>query len=456
MPLTCGGRARETRLTPEDLIQRLKALGGSQAPSRYVVAYSGGLDSTVLLHALSQAGERVGAPVVALHVNHALHPEAPHWERHCRDFAERLGVEFVERRIDIPPADPRGPEAAARERRYAAIAAFAEPGDPVLTAHHEDDQAETLLLNLMRGSGAAGLAGIGGVKPLGKGLLLRPLLDVPRRQIEAYAAEHALEWCEDPSNVDSRFDRNYLRREILPAFRRRWPAVSARLAHSAGLLAEANELQGELAALDLATLGGDPARLDLEALRLLSPPRQRNVLRHAIRCLGLAAAPGKRLQQAVRELLTAAPDAQPLVRWPGGELRRYRGRVYVLPPFAYAPPADGLTLPADGRALALGDSLGALQLESAASGGIAPALVGEGLRVAFRAGGEALRPVGRGHTQPLKKLLQEQGVLPWMRECVPLLYADSMLVAVGDLWVAEEAAGDEGYVVRWTNRPPLF
>lgn len=456
MPLSPRQRARERQLTPEDLIRRLEELEGSQKPSRYIVAYSGGLDSTVLLHALSRPGGRAGAPIVAVHVNHALNPDAERWEHHCRRFAERLGVRFIPRRIDIPAADPSGPEAAARERRYAAIAELVEPGDHVLTAHHEEDQAETLLLNLMRGSGSAGLAGIGAVQPFGTGLLLRPLLGVPREAIEAYAAAHALEWCDDPSNADSRFDRNYLRREILPAFRRRWPAVSARLARSAGLLAEANELLGELAELDLERLGGDPARLDLEALRLLSPARQRNVLRHAIRRLGLPMAPSARLDQAVRELLTAAPDAQPLVRWPGGELRRYRGNVYVLPPFAYRAPSDALALRADGRPVRLGDSLGALQLERGVPGGLDPGIVGDGLRVAFRAGGEALRPAGRAHTQALKKLLQEQGVLPWMREFVPLLYADGALVAVGDLWVAEEAVCAEGYRVRWTDRPTLF
>ncbi|HET6630334.1 MAG TPA: tRNA lysidine(34) synthetase TilS [Woeseiaceae bacterium] len=442
-------------MTPDDVLQRLEQLAGARMPTRYLVAYSGGLDSTVLLHALYQAGARA-APIVAVHVNHGLQPDAAAWERHCARFAERLGVRYEARPIEIAASDPRGVEAAAREQRYAVLAELAGPGDHVLTAHHEDDQAETLLLNLLRGSGTAGLAGIGAVQPFGEGLLLRPLLGVPRREIEAYAAAHALEWCDDPSNADSRFDRNFLRREILPALRRRWPAVSARLARSAELLAEANALQGELAALDLAVLGGDAARLDVEGLRRLPRARQKNVLRHAIRRLGLRAAPSGRLEQAVRELLPARPDAQPLVRWPGAELRRYRGSLYILPPVEYGLPAAGLVLRADGRPLRLGDSLGSLQLERAEAGGIDPRVVGDGLRVRFRAGGEALRPAGRGHTQRLKKLLQEHGVLPWMRECVPLLYADGKLVAVADLWVAEEVVCAQGYRVRWMDRPPLF
>lgn len=441
-------------VTPDDLIQRLDELAGSAEPARYLVAYSGGLDSTVLLHALRRAAAR-SAPITAVHVNHGLQADADSWERRCRRFAEQLGVDYIERRIELPAADPRGPEGAARAARYAALLELVQAGDHLLTAHHEDDQAETLLLNLMRGSGAAGLAGIGPVQPFGKGLLLRPLLDVPRAKLEDYAAAHALEWCEDPSNADTRFDRNFLRREILPALRRRWPAVSSRLARSARLLREASELQDELAALDLAALGGDPARLGLTALRGLSPARQRNVLRLAIRRLGLPAAPSTRLEQAVRELLPAARDAQPLVRWPGGELRRFRRFVYVLPPLEYRVPPEDMVLAADGSTLPLGGALGSLALERAARG-IDPLLVEDGLRVRFRAGGETLRPAGRSHTQPLKKLLQERGVLPWMRGFVPLLYADRQLVAVGDLWTAEQAMCTEGYVVRWLERPLLF
>src|SRR5690606_31538801 len=158
--------------------------------------------STVLLHLL--AGARLPTPLVAAHVNHGLQPGAARWEAHCRRVAESLGVEFLARRIEVPANDPRGIEAAARERRYAAPARIARRGDHVLTAHHEDDQAETLLLNLMRGSGAAGLAGIGARQPLGDALLLRPLLEVPRAEIEAYGRAHALTWCDDPSNVDTR------------------------------------------------------------------------------------------------------------------------------------------------------------------------------------------------------------------------------------------------------------
>lgn len=437
------------------LLQHLAALEPDGGPARYLVAFSGGLDSTVLLHALWSVREQHGTPIVAVHVNHALQAEAARWQAHCRRFAEGLGIELHERTIDVPANDSRGIEAAARELRYRVLAGLTRPGDRVLTAHHEDDQAETLLLNLLRGSGPAGLAGIGRRQPLGAGLLLRPLVDISRAEIAAYAAAHALTWCEDPSNADSRFDRNFLRREILPALRRRWPAVSARLARSAGLLAESAELEADLAALDLAALG-EPARLSAAALAALSSARQRNVLRHALRHLGLPPAPASRLEQVVREVIPAPEDARPLVRWPGAEVRRYRGRVYLLPESQHLVGPEAEVLRADGRAVRLGTTLGRLVLQDKAGGGIDPALAGEGLRIAFRTGGEKFRPAGRGHTHPLKKLLQEAGVVPWMREFLPLLYAGDRLVAVGDLWIADDARRAPGYAVRWLDKPALY
>lgn len=438
------------------LLQRLIDLEPADRPVRYLVAFSGGLDSTVLLHALWSERARHRTPIVAVHVNHALQADAGRWQAHCRRFADDLGIELVERTIDVPANDPRGIEAAARERRYRVLAELSRAGDHVLTAHHEDDQAETLLLNLMRGSGPAGLAGIGRRQPLGEGLLLRPLLDVSRAAIEAYAAEHGLDWCDDPSNTDLRFDRNFVRREILPALHRRWPAASARLGKSAGLLSESAELDADLAALDVAALGGDPARLGLARLGRLSPARQRNVLKYAIRRSSLPPAPATRLEQAAKELVPARPDARPLVRWPGAELRRYRNRLYVLPQIDYTVSLEAPTLRSDGRAIGLGASLGRLVLERDAAVGIDPALVGDGLRIAFREGGETIRPCGRGHTHALKKLLQEAAIVPWMRDFLPLLYAGERLVAVADLWIAEDARSAPGYAVRWLDQPALY
>jgi tRNA(Ile)-lysidine synthase len=443
------------------LLRNLVALQGEVTAKRYLVGFSGGLDSTVLVHALGQATlDRT--PIVAVHVNHALHPDAAAWQEHCRRIAEALHVEFLAQTVAVADKEGIGLEAAARDARYTAIRALMQEGDILMSAHHEEDQAETLLLNLLRGSGLAGLAGIGACQRFGPGLLVRPMLGIPRRDIERYARDFDLHWIEDPSNRDLRFDRNYLRKEILPRLRLRWPAASARLSRSAELAGEAAGLQDDLARLDLGELvesaDDDTNRLDIQGLLKLSAARQRNALRYAIRASGLPPAPGPRLRQIQDELLTAREDARPLVRWPGAEVRRYRTKLYLLRSAAReaareaAPP---FVLYGDGQEVAL-DPFGVLRLERAAGPGIDPELVADGLTLRFRTGGEKIRPYGRKDTRPLKKLLQERAVVPWMRQNLPLLYADDTLVAVADLWIAADCARDNGFQVRWNRKPSIF
>lgn len=438
------------------------------------MGFSGGLDSTVLVHALKRAVDEV-TPVIAVHINHGLHADASAWENHCRSVAATLGVDFVSRHVDVKDHGGYGLEAAARAERYAAMKTLMQEGDVLLSAHHEEDQAETLLLNLMRGSGLAGLAAIGARQQFGPGLLIRPMLKVSRNDIEHYARASGLAWVEDPANANLRFDRNFLRREILPRLRQRWPAVSRRLANSAELAGEAARLQDDLARLDLSSLLGTPAengtkdhdsgeparpdRLDVAGLRKLAPPRQRNVLRFAIRASGLPPAPATGLSRVQDELLTAREDAAPLVSWSGAQVRRFRQTLYLLPETAFEPRTDAPLLTGDGRAVEAGASLGALRLLPVTPGegpGLDSRIVANGLHLRFRAGGERIRPFGRRESRPLKKLLQEQGVVPWMRQYVPLLYAGEKLAAVADLWIAAECAQETGFRVYWENRPALF
>ena len=433
----------------EFLLDRLTTLAGAEPASRWLLAFSGGIDSTVLLHALSAACEREPADIIAIHVNHGLHPDAHNWERHCQEIADKLGVVCIRRRVTVDDDLKSGPEAAARQARYAVLQTLVEEGDCLLSAHHEEDQAETLLLNLLRGSGVAGLAGIGAVQTFGTGRLLRPLLGVSGEAIDDYARRHELTWIDDPSNADTRFDRNFLRQKILPMLASRWPAVAARLRQSADLASEANALLDDLAAIDLAATGG-PGRLDLEALRLLRPARQRNLLRQAVGLCGLPPPPATRLYQAVHELIPAREDAQPLVTWPGAELRRYRNHLYVMPAMADLPDEPVAALRPE-ESLDLGPGMGRLVLNPQVDGGISPALASAGLRIRYRHGGEEIRPAGHDCTHKLKKLLQQEGIVPWMRERLPLLYAEDKLVAVADLWIAEECTQDAGFGVSWRD-----
>lgn len=435
----------------EDLLAALSALENGVRPARYVVALSGGLDSSVLLHALAATRTRHGRLLLAAHIDHGLSPDAPLWAEHCRRFAASLDVEFLAERVAVAEGDS-GPEAAAREARYAALAGLIAPGDWLLSAHHRDDQAETLLLNLLRGSGPAGVAGIPRLRRFAHGWLARPLLDVGRDALEGYARRHDIDWIEDPANEADRYDRNFLRHEVLPVLERRFPGAGARLSRSAELARDADTLLTELAAGDLDLAGGQPARLEIAALDRLSRSRSRNLLRHAIRQAGLPPAPAARIDSILDDLLPARPDAEPIVRWPGAEARRFRGRVYLLAACP-APDFDGRRLGSE--AVALGAGLGELVLSTGPGEGLCEAVARADLTLRRRRGGEKIRPSGQSVTRSLKNLYQEAAIVPWMRESIPLVYAGDRLVAVADLWLAAEAASGEGRPIVWRQRPAL-
>lgn len=436
----------------EQLRTQLAALEEKSAkPSRYVIAFSGGLDSTALAHALSAA--ETGVPIIAVHIDHGLHEDSANWSEHCKTFAASLGLEYRSRNVTVQLESGQGPEASAREARYTALHAEIEHGDWLLSAHHREDHAETLLLNLVRGSGPAGLAGIGAIRRFGPGWLVRPLLQIDRGSLEAYAEANDLHWVEDPSNTDRRFDRNFLRHDIVPRLKARWPDIAARLQRSAMHAGEAAALLADLAGIDLDSLGGQPERLPIDRLTSLTAARQKNLLRFALRLLGLSTPTALQLERILTEVMAARADAQPLVSWPGASVRRYRDNLYLLPEhLAEAPVAA----PIEGNSVHLGDGLGVLRLAAGAERGVSEALVGRGLRVEVRQGGEEFQPDGQLHTRKLKKLLQEAGVVPWMRDRLPLIYADQQLVAVGDLWLTADAASSPGVAIRWDDRPALY
>ena len=224
---------------PAQLLTRLNA----RTASACWVAFSGGVDSHVLLHALAARRHELAMPLGAVHVDHGLHGHSPAWAEHCRQVCADLGVEYARLAGDARPAPGESPEAAARALRYGLLADWLPAGALLLSAHHQDDQAETLLLQLLRGAGPKGLSAMPGAAPLGRGTLLRPLLDCGRADLLAYARAQRLDWLEDPSNADTRLDRNFLRQRLLPELKTRWPAAAAVLARSSELCAEAAELQ---------------------------------------------------------------------------------------------------------------------------------------------------------------------------------------------------------------------
>ncbi len=420
----------------------LEALASFPPARRYWVAYSGGLDSHVLLHSLAALRDRlpVGA-LNAVHVDHGLSPHAGEWSQHCATVCERLDIPLTLLQVDARPRRGESPEAAARRARYAALAPLIGEGEGLLTAHHQDDQAETVLLQLLRGSGPRGLAAMPCWDSFGSGWRGRPLLGVERARLRAYAEAEGLHWVEDESNFDTGVARNYLRHEIVPRLRERWPAMAVTLSRAAGHAAEAARLLDDLAERDMVTAGD--GGLEIEPLRGLEVARRRNLLRYWIRVSGFPLPDSAHLQRILDEVIPAAKDASPRVLWRGAEVRRYRNRLYVMPPLKPFDssrvltwkPDEPLALP-DGRVLRAVPVLGQ---------GIARARCRDArVTVRFRRGGERCRPAGGAHTRSLKKLLQERGIPPWERERLPLLYVGEELAAVVGLFVCEPFPARQG------------
>ncbi|WP_405220068.1 tRNA lysidine(34) synthetase TilS [Lentisalinibacter sediminis] len=418
------------------------------------VAFSGGADSTALLHA---AVSLPAGRVRGLHVDHGLQAESAAWAAHCQRAAAALGVECRVLRADITrqAIDAEGVEGAARQARYRLLAAALKPGECLLTAQHRQDQLETVLLQLVRGAGLPGLAAMPAViAPFGDGRLLRPLLDRARDELCDYLRARGIDWLEDPANTDPRFDRSFLRREIVPRLLTRWPAADRNAARSARHLAEGAGLLRQLASADLDRCDAGEGRLDAGRLRRLPRARQGNALRHWLRSDGCRAPDARHLDRLLEEVV-AGTGEQPRLSLGDAEVRRYRDRLYLLRGEPPALSAGPLAL-APGETLELPGGLGRLVLRPGAPIGLDPALAVRGCQVRFRSGGESLAPAADRPTRRLKQLLREEGVVPWMRGRLPLVYCGEELVAVADLWMAAQRRCEGGVAVVWEGHPPLY
>lgn len=441
--------------SPAALFERLERDLPASASGKLCVAFSGGLDSTVLLHALAIGQRRYS--LRAIHVDHQLHPDSGQWRDHCARIAQSFGVPFASEQVMVPVNSDSGVEAAARTVRYAALKRRLGPRETLLTAQHADDQLETVLLALMRGAGVNGLSAMPQCQAFGGGWHMRPLLHFTRAQLETWARDEKLEWLSDPSNDNSRFSRNYLRHQVIPVLRQRWPDAANSAQRSAAHLGEAGELLATLAVADLAGAAVGPC-LRVDALMKLDRARRRNLLRYWLRTLGARAPSTQKLAALEHDMLSAQDDRTPWVTWDDFEVRRHRGLLYGHQQLISFDPAqsalewdlrDSLFLPA---------GLGQLRTENTRGRGLAVGKLPTAVRVSFRRGGESLRPAGHAHHRELKKLLQETDILPWWRDRIPLLHAERKLVAVGDLWIAEQfaAQADEpGLRVVWDGRPGM-
>jgi tRNA(Ile)-lysidine synthase len=409
------------------------------------IAYSGGVDSHALLHALCELRQSHPWTISAIHIDHGLHPQAGAWADHCVAVCRRLGVACNVEHLKVRVIGTEGLEAAARRLRYATLARHVGAGEALLTAHHLDDQAETVLLQLLRGAGVRGLAGMPAVTSFSAGKLVRPLLGFTRAELKSYAEQQELQWVEDTSNSDVRRSRNLMRQQVLPLLEQRWPQARRVIARAAQHAAEASTLLDAVAQSDLQSLlraSGDA--ISVPGLLRLQPGRRRNVIRFWIRRHGFAVPPSRLLEQIVQVVEQSTQSQHAAISWTGVEVRRYREGLWIMPPRAHANvavdmpwiPGQPLEVPGTGYVLCVEDALG--------SGLSAERLGGKTLRVRLRRGGESCRLPGRQHHQKVKKLLQGAGVPPWERQRLPLIFLDNELVAIGDRWVCAGFAAQAG------------
>jgi len=427
---TDSRRATAERFHPEALLPQLQS---PPVVTGYCVALSGGADSVALLCALAALRPRLRKPLRALHVHHGLQREADDWVAFCRDLCARLDVPLEVIEITVERQRRESLEMAARRQRYDALAARLGSDEVLLTAHHLDDQAETLLLHLFRGAGVDGLAAMPPLRPFGRGVLMRPLLGWSRASLTDYLRDRGQRWIDDPSNADTGFDRNYLRHVVLPTIEARWPVVRASLTRAAELQAEQRVIDDRIADSGLRRCYRfEQGTLRLPALRELPPEHRRLVLRRWLRL-------GQPRIQLSRERLLALE--QTLMR--GGRLEQRQGDVLLYasrkrlakfyPPAAAMP--DELRWRLD-RPLHLADP--GIVLEPSQLLRHFPLLSADtDLRVTRRRGGEIIHIAGRGH-RPLKKMLQEWGVPAPLRARLPLIWLDEVLICVVGYWVGSD------------------
>lgn len=407
--------------------------------SQVLVAFSGGLDSTVLLHAVAGLRRQQNIAVRAIHIHHGLSRYADQWAEHCRSVCQSLDIPLTVERVKLN-TQGLGTEASARQARYAVFADMLKPEEALLTAHHQDDQCETLLLALKRGSGPAGLAAMPAVLPFSGSAIVRPLLAFTRQQLTDYAEYHQLQWVDDDSNSDPAYDRNFLRLNILPLLEQRWPHFPVAVARSAELCGEQEALLDELLQDELGQLITSRNSLPIPPLTEMTPLKRAAILRRWLAHCGAAMPSRNQLAQLWQDVACSREDANPCLVAGNGEIRRYASQLWWVRPvrglrnnqLEWADRNQPLTLPGH---------LG--QLVSASSGvRIRKPAINEHLSVRFAVTGR-LHIVGRDRGRELKKIWQECQIPPWQRGNIPILFYNDEPVCAPGVFVCKQAQPTE-------------
>jgi tRNA(Ile)-lysidine synthase len=407
---------------------------------RFLVAFSGGLDSTVLLHQLMcWRQENPDIQLRAIHIHHGLSANADGWVAHCRQRCQQWDIPLEVVHVTLVD-EGKGTEAHARLARYTAFREALMPEEVLVTAQHLNDQCETFLLALKRGSGPAGLSAMPAQADFAGTKLLRPLLNTSRASLLQWAQDHALSWIEDESNQDDTYDRNFLRLRVVPTLAERWPHFAEAVARSAALCGEQEQLLDELLTDELATLMDRDGTLAIAPLEMLSEVRRAALLR---RWLAQQQAPmpsREMLQRLWSEVALAREDANPCLRFGDFEIRRFQHRLWWLK--THVSQTDNvIAWPSPFSLLTLPDNLGELRLTP--GGMIRAPAENDIVSVRFKAPG-MLRIVGRNGSRKLKKIWQELGVAPWLRDTTPLLFYGETLIAAAGQFVTQDGLVEDG------------
>tara|TARA_B100001250_G_scaffold414562_1_gene453899 strand:+ start:2030 stop:3364 length:1335 start_codon:yes stop_codon:yes gene_type:complete len=418
------------------------------------IAYSGGLDSTVLLYAISRLDLQVS--IRAIHINHQIDSESSSWENFCRDNCKKLNIEFASKVVSLKLENKGNIEERAREARYTFFKEELSNSDLLITAHHADDQLETFLYRFLRGSGVKGLRGILDYNNFGKGFLVRPLLDTTKSEIKYIAKEWKLQWIDDPSNKDISFDRNYLRHQVIPLIYSRWPSSSVIAARASKQMRDAEELLNILADLDLELIP-DKKRIPVELIKMHSEARSNNLLRKVLVDLDLPTPSSAQLKELYDALYVLRPDAETQVKWKGLEARVFKDILYLFKPIDDVS-SNNIGVISKGKKWI--SPLGELYLEKTSGSGIPDSWVNKGLEIRFREGGEKIKLINTHQHKTLKNLFQSKSIVPWMRNRIPLIYYEDQLVAIANLWTSDiinsEKKENIYWKVNWINHPPIY
>lgn len=425
-------------------------------PGPVLIGYSGGLDSTVLLALFSEYSQRKQGlhPLKVIHVHHGLSPNADQWAAHCQAVCAQFDVPCIVERVQLIKGARQSLEDVARKARYDVFARYLTSGS-LLTAHHQDDQLETLLLALKRGSGPRGLAGMPPVLSFAQGKLIRPLLNISREAMALWASEQGLSWIEDESNADDAYDRNFLRNQIIPHLKSRWPEFGKTAARSASLCAEQEALISEVVQQDLATLMTEYQSLDIAKLSVLSIVRRKQVMRHWLRELTGSVPSAHQLELMWHEVALAREDAMPAVMWEAGSVRRYRNQLWQVPPLPEIVFTSQHPIELN-QAYSTGIGRLSLQQTSADSCGLRKPNSNEVVSIRFNLlGSEKIQPANRTHHRELKKLWHEWHVAPWLRSLWPVICYNDVIVAIPGLCIVKEfqcVNDEEKLKIDWTMK----